>query len=232
MKRVLCVLATILAPTASGVALAQPADTVLVQGKIVTLAAKSTVAEALAIRDGRIVAVGAFAKVKPLITSKTHVIDLQGRTVVPGLIDSHMHAIRAALSFATEVNWIGAKSIPEALARLTESAKKAKPGNWLIVAGGWTPEQFVEKRAPIQDELVDAAPDNPVYIQLFYRWAMLTPSGFAALAIREDKDVPPISPAEWPATRRPSPRSSRGCPSPPSKNRSRARRSFSRSSTA
>jgi len=176
---------------ASASTFAQPADTVLVNGRIATLDAKSTVAEALAIRDGRIVALGAFARVKPLIAKSTRVIDLHGRTVVPGLIDSHMHAIRAALSFSTEVNWIGTKSIPEALARLAEGAKNAKPGGWLIVAGGWTPEQFAEKRRPTQAELAAAGGNHPVYIQLFYGWAMLNPKGFEALGIKEDKDVPP-----------------------------------------
>jgi len=172
-------------------ALAQAPDLVLVNGKIHTLAAKSTVAEALAIRDGRIVALGNFAKVKPLIARSTRVVDLKGRTVIPGLIDSHMHAIRAGLSFSTEVNWIGARSIPEALARLREAARTRKPGDWLIVAGGWTPEQFAEKRVPTQAEIAEAGGDHPVYIQLFYGWAMLNPKGFEALGIREDKDVPP-----------------------------------------
>jgi len=181
---------------ACGVAAAQPADTVLVNGKIHTLDAQSSVVEALAIRGERIVALGRFQQVKPLIARKTAVIDLHGRTVIPGLIDSHMHAIRAALSFATEVNWIGAKSIGEALARLSEAARTRKPGDWLIVAGGWTPEQFAEQRRPTQAELSAAAPDNPVYVQLFYGWAMLTPKGFAALGIKDDKDVPPAGKLE------------------------------------
>ena len=181
---------------ACGVAAAQPADTVLVNGKIHTLDARSRVVEALAIRGERIVALGRFQQVKPLIARKTAVIDLHGRTVIPGLIDSHMHAIRAALSFATEVNWIGAKSIGEALARLSEAARTRKPGDWLIVAGGWTPEQFAEQRRPTQAELSAAAPDNPVYVQLFYGWAMLTPKGFAALGIKDDKDVPPAGKLE------------------------------------
>ncbi len=174
-----------------GAAAAQPADAVLVNGKIHTLDAKSTIVEALAIRGERIVALGRFQQVKPLIARKTAVIDLRGRTVIPGLIDSHMHAIRAALSFATEVNWIGAKSIGEALARLHEAARRAKPGGWLIVAGGWTPEQFAEKRRPTQAELTGAAPDHPIYVQLFYSWAMINSLGFDALGIHEDKDVPP-----------------------------------------
>jgi hypothetical protein len=186
MKRMLwlaCVLA-------SAPALAQAPDTVLVNGRINTLDAKASVAEALAIRGERIVAVGSFAKVGPLIAKATRVIDLHGRTVVPGLIDSHMHAIRAALSFSTEVNWIGTKSVAEALARLRD-AKTRKPGDWLIVAGGWTPEQFAEKRPPTQSELTEAGGDHPVYIQLFYRWAMLNPKGFEQLGIKEDRDVPP-----------------------------------------
>jgi len=180
---------------ASASAFAQPADTVLVNGRIHTLDAKNTVVEALAIRGERIVAVGMFAKVKPLIARSTRVVDLHGRTVVPGLIDSHMHAIRAALSFSTEVNWIGAKSIPEALERLSARARTLdaamKPDGWLIVAGGWTPEQFAEKRVPTQAEIDAAAFGHPVYIQLFYRWALLNPKGLDTLGIREDKDVPP-----------------------------------------
>jgi predicted amidohydrolase YtcJ len=74
-----------------------------------------------------------------------------------------MHAIRAALFYATEVNWIGTRSLPEAMERIREKAKAAKPGEWIIVAGGWTPAQFAEKRRPTQAELVAAAPDNPVF---------------------------------------------------------------------
>jgi predicted amidohydrolase YtcJ len=171
------------------------ADTVLVHGKIYTLDGKSSVADSLAIRGERIVAVGAFAKVKPFIANGTRVIDLKGRAVVPGLIDSHMHALRAALSFSTEVNWIGTESIPEALARLSEAArnldKNAKPDGWLIVAGGWTPEQFAERRRPTQAELAAAGGGHPVYVQLFYGWAMLNPKGFEELRIHDDDDVPP-----------------------------------------
>jgi predicted amidohydrolase YtcJ len=172
---------------------AEPADTIFVNGNIVTLDAKASVRKAMAVRDGRIVALSSVAAGTDLLAyqgNRTRVVDLQGRTVIPGLIDSHMHAIRAALSFSTEVNWIGAKSLGEALERLRAAAGAAKPGDWLIVAGGWTPDQFREKRRPTQAELVAAAPDHPVYVQLFYSWAMLTPKGLAALAIADDKDVP------------------------------------------
>ena len=90
-------------------ALAQTADTVLVDGKILTVDSQFATREALAIRDGKIVASGKTSDMRKLAGPHTRVIDLGGRTVIPGLIDSHMHAIRAALSFSTEVNWIGAR---------------------------------------------------------------------------------------------------------------------------
>src|SRR5262252_1545274 len=86
-------------------AAAQAPDTVLVNGKIVTVDARSSVRHALAIRDGKIAALGDDAEIRKLAGKQTHVIDLGGRTVIPGLIDSHLHAIRAALSFTSEVNW-------------------------------------------------------------------------------------------------------------------------------
>src|SRR6266511_2048107 len=178
------------APLASP-AFAQGADTVLFNGKVVTLDAAAPTAEALAVRDGKIIAVGRSADIRNLAGPGTQVIDLAGRAVIPGLIDSHMHAIRAALFYATEVNWIGTHSIPEAMARIKAVAQRAKPGQWIIVAGGWTEQQFQEKRRPTQAELIAAAPDNPVYLQLFYSAALLTPAGFKALNLNSDADVPP-----------------------------------------
>ncbi len=163
---------------------AQEIDTILVNGKILTVDPQSSVRSALAIREGRIAALGSDADIRKLAGSKTHTIDLQGRTVIPGLIDSHMHAIRAALSFSTEVNWIGAASLADALSRLHAASLTAKPGSWLIVA---TPpatlDTFKEHRRPTQAELVAAAPNHPVYVQLAYGWAMLTPLGLTALNI-------------------------------------------------
>jgi predicted amidohydrolase YtcJ len=169
---------------------AQTADTILVNGKIVTVDAQSSIREALAIRDGRVAGLGSSAEIRKLAGPHTRVVDLQGRTVIPGLIDSHLHAIRAAQTFATEVNWIGASSLADALARITGASKSMKSGAWLIVAGGWNVQQFKENRRPTQAELVAAAPNNPVYVQLGYGWAMLTPSALKALSIASDADVP------------------------------------------
>src|SRR5881296_2261366 len=166
----------------------QTADTVLLNGKILTVDPQSSIQEAIAIREGKILAVGKTAEVRRFAGPRTRLIDLQGRTVIPGLIDSHLHAIRAALSFSTEVNWIGASSITEAVGRIREAARTRKPGSWLIVAGGWNVQQFKENRRPTQAELVAAAPNNPVYVQLGYGWAMLTPSAMKALNINAETD--------------------------------------------
>ena len=169
---------------------AQSADTILINGKILTVDNQFSIREALAIRGSRIAVLGSTAEIRKLAGPQTRVIDLQGRTVIPGLIDSHLHAIRAALSFSTEVNWIGASSLTEALARIHDAAQTMKPGSWLIVAGGWNVQQFKENRRPTQADLVAAAPNNPVYVQLGYGWAMLTPAALQALHIATDADLP------------------------------------------
>jgi predicted amidohydrolase YtcJ len=185
MKGLVAALLILAAPAWS-----QSADTVLVNGKIVTVDEKGPTREAMAIRDGRILALGTSAEIRKLAGKSSRVIDLQGRTVVPGLIDSHMHAIRAALSFSTEVNWIGTASLTEALGRIHEASFTMKPGAWLIVAGGWNVQQFKEKRRPTQAELIAAAPNNPVYVQLGYGWVMMTPLAYKTLKISSAADLP------------------------------------------
>ncbi len=182
---VLVLIAVVAAP-----AFAQAPDTILVNGKILTVDSAFSIREAIAIHDGRILALGPTADIRKMAASKTRVIDLQGRTVIPGLIDSHIHAIRAGLSFGTEVNWTGVPSLAEALDRIRQAASAMKPGSWLIVAGGWNTNQFKERRRPTQAELVAAAPNNPVYVQLAYGWVVMTPAGLKALDLGADKDLP------------------------------------------
>ena len=111
--------------------------------------------------------------------------------MIPGLTDGHIHGIRAALTFGTEVNWIGVPTLKEALEKIRQAAKGQKPGSWIVVAGGWTEEQFAEKRRPTPAEVAAAAPDNPVYIQHLYDWLLLTPKAMEALNIHDDADVAP-----------------------------------------
>jgi predicted amidohydrolase YtcJ len=162
---------------------AQPADLIVTNAKVVTLDAKSTTAQALAVREGRLLAVGDAAAVARHAGPGTRTVDAGGRTLIPGLIDSHLHGIRAALSYATEVNWINTYTIAEAMDRLKAKAAAARPGAWLVVAGGWTEQQFAEKRRPTMAEVLAAVPDNPVYIQLFYNSVLLTPKALQTLKL-------------------------------------------------
>jgi predicted amidohydrolase YtcJ len=180
----------VLSLAAAASAAAQEPDIVLVNGRIVTLDARSSIQEAIAVRDGRVMALGDTAAIRRRVGPATRVIDLGGRAVIPGLIDSHMHAIRAALSFSTEVNWTGSPSLADAMGRIRDASRRMPAGSWLVVAGGWTEQQFAEKRRPSQMELEAAAPDNPVYVQLGYGWVVMTEEGFKTLGISTDGDLP------------------------------------------
>jgi predicted amidohydrolase YtcJ len=184
------VLATLVGLASAAAAFAQQPDTILVNGKILTADARFSTHQAAAIAAGRIASLGTSAEVRALAGPRTRVIDLQGRTVIPGLIDSHLHAIRAGQTFATEVNWAGARSLPEALARIRDAAATRAPGSWLIVAGGWNERQFTEKRRPTPAELQAAAPRHPVYVQLGYGWIVMTPAALKTLGIAGDADLP------------------------------------------
>ena len=157
------------------------ADRLFVNGSFITLEASLPRASAMLVREGRIAALGESAALRVAASAQTEVIDLQGRTVIPGLIDSHIHAIRAGLSYATEVHWTGATTIPEALQRLRDAAGALSPGGWLIVAGGWTELQFSERRRPTQEEVEAAAPEHRIYIQHLYSGALLSKSAVEAL---------------------------------------------------
>jgi predicted amidohydrolase YtcJ len=170
--------------------LAQDADLILINGKILTVDPAFSTRQALAVRDGKITATGPTAEIRKLAGAKTKAIDLGGRTVIPGLIDSHMHAIRAASFFATETNWAGVPTLAEAFQRIRASAEAKSPGEWIVVGGGWRPEQFRERRLPTQAELAEAAGDHPAYVQMLYSWAILNQRGLDALHIQTDADLP------------------------------------------
>jgi predicted amidohydrolase YtcJ len=173
------------------IASAQTVDTILFNGKVLTVDKDFSVQQALAIGSGKIIATGNSTEISKLAAGNTRMIDLGGRTVIPGLTDGHIHGIRAALTFGTEVHWIGTPSLKDALEKIRQAAREQKPGSWIVVAGGWTEEQFAEKRRPTPEEVAAAAPDHPVYIQHLYDWLLLTPRAMDALGIRVDADVIP-----------------------------------------
>jgi predicted amidohydrolase YtcJ len=167
-----------------------PAHTILINGKVITLDSASSIVEALAIRDGRILAVGSNADIRRRADPRTSIIDLGGRTVVPGLMDSHIHALRAGLTFAVELSWIGVPSLAKGLELIREAAQRSPPGAWIKIGGGWTELQFLEKRGPTIEELVAAAPDRPVYVQRLYNTAWITPAGLKLMKLTPQSDIP------------------------------------------
>src|SRR5712672_3476743 len=191
LGKALTIFAALYLAAPASLAFAETADTVLFNGKILTVDKDFSVQQALAIAHGQVLATGTSAAMKKLAGNKARLIDLGGRTVIPGLTDGHIHGIRAALTFGTEVNWIGVPTLKEALDKIRQAAKAQAPGSWIVVAGGWTEEQFAEKRRPTPQEVAEAAPDNPVYIQHLYDWLLLTPNAMEALNIRDDSDVTP-----------------------------------------
>ena len=161
---------------------AQPADTILVNGKIVTVDDRFAIAESLAIRGSRIVAVGTTADTEKLKGPQTRIIDLSRRTVIPGLIDNHAHWVRAAEH--DELRFDGVTSRQRALQLLAERVRTAKPGEWIAVLGGWSEEQFTDDpRGFPLEELDRIAPNNPVAVQAVYNHTYLNSVGLAAAKI-------------------------------------------------
>src|SRR5215510_2075793 len=192
LMRVLLIPALLLALLGAKPAAAQttPADTILVGGKIVTVDDRFTIAEALAIRGQRIVAVGSNAEIEKLKGPQTRAIDLNGRTVIPGLIDNHAHWVRAAEH--DELRFDGVTSRQEALRLLAERVRATPAGHWIAVLGGWSEEQFTdEPRGFPRDELDRIAPNHPVAIQAVYNHTYLNSVGLAAAKIDANTPNPP-----------------------------------------
>jgi len=165
------------------------ADIVLVNGKIVTVDDRFTIAQAMAIKGQRILAVGTSADIRKLAGSATRVIDLKGKTVIPGLIDNHSHWIRA--SELDELRFDGVTSRKQALKMVVDRLRAAKPGEWVAVLGGWSEEQFNDDPRGFPLAELDAiAPDNPVVLQAVYRHSYLNTAALKAAGIDETTPDP------------------------------------------
>ena len=144
------------------------ADLVLMNGKIVTVDERFAIAQAVAVRGDRIIAVGTNAEIARLADPSTHRIDLRGRTLVPGFIDNHMHLFRAALTWSREVRWDGIYSRRQALDKLRARAEALGSGQWVFNIGGWTAAQFTDDSRPFtREELDRVVPNNPVALHPF-----------------------------------------------------------------
>jgi predicted amidohydrolase YtcJ len=163
-------------------------DLILMNGRIATQDDRRSFAQAVAVQSGRIASVGSNEQIMALRGAHTEIIDLGGRTAIPGLNDSHMHPIRGGLNYNMELRWDGVPSLADALRMLKEQAARTPPPQWVRVVGGWTEFQFAERRMPTLDEINRAAPDTPVFVLHLYDRAFL--NGAALRAVGYTKDTP------------------------------------------
>jgi hypothetical protein len=169
----------------------QSPDVILHGGRFSTLDRAQPSAEAVAIRDGRFVAVGKAPEVIALKGDATRMIDLKGARVLPGLIDNHLHIIRGGLNFNLELRWDGVRSLTDAMAMLKRQVAITPPPQWVRVVGGFTEHQFVEKRLPTIEELNAVAPDTPVFLLHLYDRAILNAAALRAVGYTKDTPEPP-----------------------------------------
>jgi predicted amidohydrolase YtcJ len=167
------------------------ADVIVTNGRISTQDERGSFASSAAIKDGHFVAVGTDKDVMAYRGERTEVIDVGGRTVIPGLIDSHMHPIRGGLNYNMELRWDGVPSLADALRMLKEQAERTPAPQWVRVVGGWTEFQFAERRMPTLDEINDAAPDTPVFVLHLYDRALLNGAALRAVDYTKTTPEPP-----------------------------------------
>jgi predicted amidohydrolase YtcJ len=170
---------------------ASNADMIIYNGQFVTLDNQRPLASAVAIGKGRFLAVGSNRDAMAFRGSATQVIDAEGRTVVPGLNDSHIHVIRGGLNFNMELRWDGVPSLALALEMLAEQARRTPPPQWVRVIGGWTEFQFQERRMPTLEEINGAAPDTPVFVLHLYDRAIINQAALRTLGYDRETPDPP-----------------------------------------
>jgi predicted amidohydrolase YtcJ len=169
----------------------QKADLIVYNGKIATMAKQGEFKQAIAMQDGLILATGSTQSIfNNYKSSGTKLIDAKGKTVIPGLNDSHIHAIREGLNFNMELRWDGVKTLKRAIEMLKEQAARTPEGVWIKVVGGWNEFQFEEKRQPTIEEINAAVPDKPVFITYLYGKAFLNKKGIEVLGYDKNTNYP------------------------------------------
>lgn len=124
--------------------------------------------EAISIADGRVMAVGSSRDLESTTDKGTEIIDVGGRRLIPGLIDSHLHLVRAGRTWNEEVRWDDLTVLDDAISALSDRAATVGPGRWVGVMGGWHHNQFEERQPPDLELLDRALPANPVFVQRAY----------------------------------------------------------------
>ena len=166
------------------------ADLIVHNAKVHTLDTKNTITQAIAVANGKIIKTGTNSDILKLKTKSTTVIDAKGKTIIPGLFDSHMHIIRGGRFFNTELRWDGVRSLKRALAMLKEQAQRTPAGQWVRVVGGWNAYQFEEKRLPTLEEINEATGNVPAFVLHLYGHAYLNKAGIAALKLDANTSNP------------------------------------------
>ncbi|WP_286841221.1 MULTISPECIES: amidohydrolase [Sphingobacterium] len=167
------------------------ADLILYNGKITHFGQNQEAVTAVAIQDGKFVAIGSDSDVLKLASTQTKLIDLGGRRVVPGINDSHIHLIRGGLNYNLELRWDGVPSLADALRMLKEQVDRTPHPQWVRVVGGWSEFQFAERRMPTLAEINAIATDTPVFILHLYDRALLNAAALRAVGYTKDTPAPP-----------------------------------------
>ncbi|MNF36159.1 N-substituted formamide deformylase precursor [compost metagenome] len=160
-------------------------------GQITTLDRANPVASAVAIKDGKFLAVGSDQEIMSLAGSGTRVVDLKRRSVLPGLFDNHTHVIRGGLNYNLELRWDGVRTLADAMDMLRRQVAITPAPQWVRVVGGFTEQQFAEKRLPTIAEINAVAPDTPVFLLHLYDRALLNGAALRAVGYTRDTPEPP-----------------------------------------
>ncbi|KAA6438519.1 amidohydrolase [Dyadobacter flavalbus] len=166
------------------------ADLVLYNGKIHIIENQTSGITAVAIQDGKFIAVGSDSEIMPYISEGTKSIDLKKKRVIPGINDSHIHLIRGGLNYNLELRWDGVPSLADALRMLKEQVYRTPSPQWVRVVGGWYEFQFAERRLPTLDEINAIAPETPVFILHLYDRALLNRAALKAVGFTRDTPAP------------------------------------------
>ncbi|MBO9535083.1 amidohydrolase [Herbaspirillum sp.] len=166
-------------------------DIIFHNARITTLNRSQPVATAMAVQDGRFVAVGDDKEVLALAGAGTRVVDLKRREVLPGLFDNHTHVVRGGLNYNMELRWDGVRSLADAMEMLRRQVAVTPAPQWVRVVGGFTEHQFAEKRLPTLEEINAIAPDTPVFLLHLYDRALLNGAALRAVGYTKDTQAPP-----------------------------------------
>jgi len=183
----------LVAVIASALARAQTsADLILVNGTVITVDAADSIAQGVAVSGGKIVAVGASRDMRALANGRTQVIDLHGRTVTPGLIDTHVHFSETADLFSINLSDVAITKIDDVVKRVAERVATAKGGEW-IRGSGWDEGKLAERRYVLASDLDKVAPNNPVWLE--HTTGHYGVANSYALKLAEVRKVTPDPPA-------------------------------------